>query len=116
MAVAFQFLNRTNITVSDSAEVIVTNAASSVTTINGIYAYNSHSGAVTLTIYIVPSSAGNVGTAATGNTFFVQSLAAGETYPINDLPIILNTVNDTLQMVGSVANKVNVFCFGEVQT
>ena len=116
MAVDFQFLNRANITVSNVVEAIVTNASGATTLITGIYAYNSHGSAVTLTVYIVPNAAGSVGTAATGNTVFVQSLAAGEEYPINDIPILLDGTNDTLQMVASVANVVNVFCMGVIQT
>ena len=116
MAVAFDWLNDTNLTISDTAEAIYTNAASTTTFIGSIYLHNSHSGTVEVTLYCVPDSAGSAGTAAAGNEFFKQTLAVDEDVVINDHCFILGDTGDTIQAVAGTANVVNIFLSGAKQT
>ena len=115
MAAAFDWLN-TTLLISDSASAIYTNAASTTTFITNILLHNTDSSAIDVTLYFVPDSSGSVGTAAAGNQFFKQTLAANETFPINDVTQIFGDTNDTLQAVAGTASKVTIFVNGAKQT
>ena len=113
MSITFDWLNDANLTISDSAETIYANPASTKTHIASIVLHNTDSSAQTITLYCVPDNATAEGTAATTNQIFKEELAINETYPINDLQIILGDTNDTIQAVCSgTADKVNIFIFG----
>ena len=116
MSVAFEWLNRANYNIAASAEAIVTGEASTVKVVNQILLHNPQSSTKWVKLYLVPASGGAVGTAADTNQFLEVTLAVNETYPINDISIILHTENDSLQAVCETANNVNMLCFGEVQT
>lgn len=117
MSVDFQFLNRTKIPVDiTTAAAHVTNASGKTTFVSGIYLYNTHSGDVEVSVYVVPNNAGAVGSAATGNLIYKRTLPAGEDDIINDLPLILDGTNDTIQAVADTDKKVNLFIFGCVQS
>ena len=117
MSMTFKMLNRTTGQIPSSAGAIVTNNLSGRTTyINSIVLTNTHTAAVTVNLYVVPNSAGSVGTAATANKILnTYSLAVNKTVPINDLIIIMDGTNDTLQADCTVNNVVNIRCFGGVQ-
>jgi len=112
MAVAFDWLNDTNLVISSSTETIYANAASTTTFIDSITLHNTHSSAVTVTLYFVPDSSGSVGTAATGNQVFKQALDANQTYTLNDIGQIFSDVNDTLQAVADVDAKATIYVNG----
>jgi len=116
MAVTFAWLN-TTIQLTDSAAAYVTNAANTKTHIDGIYIHNTHSSAITVTLYLVPATGGGaVGTAGTGNQIYKKSLDSEASVTINDIELILDTENDSLQAVADTASKVNVFVFGQTVT
>jgi len=116
MAIAFLWPAKTNLVISSTTETIYANPAATKTFIPSILLHNTHTVAVTVTLYSVPNNAGAVGTAATGNQFFKESLAANESYPINDHSFILDGTNDTIQAVASVDAKVTIFLSGFTQT
>ncbi len=113
MSISFDWLNDTNLTISDTAETIYANPVSTITHIGCIVLHNTDSSAQTITLYLVPDSSASVGTAATTNQIFKEELAVNETYPIDDLKIIMGDTNDTIQAVCSgTTDKVNIFIFG----
>jgi hypothetical protein len=116
MAITFLWPAKTNLVISNVAGTIYTNPAATKTFIPNILLHNTHTVAVTVTLYCVPNSAGAVGTAGTGNQFFKESIAADESYPINDHSFTLDGTNDTLQAVASVDAKVTIFLSGFTQT
>ena len=116
MAITFDWLNDTNLVISSTTETIYANAAATTTFIPSIYLHNTHTVAVTVTLYCVPDNVGSVGTASTANQFFSESLAAGKEYCINDHLFILGDTNDTIQAVASVDAKVNIFISGLKKT
>ncbi len=112
MAVAFDWLNDANLVISNVTETIYSNPASTITLIPSIFLHNTHSSAVTVTLYCVPDNAGVAGTAAAGNQFFSESLAAGKEYVINDHTFILRDTADTIQAVAGTDAKVTIFMSG----
>ena len=117
MAITFSWPAKTNIVISNVAETIYANPAATTTFIPSILLHNTHTVAVTVTLYCVPPvSPGVAGTASTANQFFKETLQPDETYPINDHLFIFDATNDTLQAVASVDDKVTIFLSGFTQT
>jgi hypothetical protein len=116
MAVEFDWLNDNNLLISNVTEVIYANPAATKTFIYAISLHNTHSSAVEVTLYKVPDNAAAVGTAAAGNQIFKRSLAAYETFPLNDVTHILGDTNDSLQAVADVDAKVTINLDGAKQT
>lgn len=116
MAITWKWLNKTNLTISDTAEAIVTNPAATKTFIPSIVLHNAHSSTVEVTLYVVPNVVGTVGTAADGNEVFKYTLAVNETYTLTDLKVLLDGTNDTLQAVAGTADVVTIFVNGWWQT
>ena len=112
MAVAFEWLNDDNLVISDTAEIIYTNPASTITNISGIYLHNTHSSAITVALNLCPAAAA----ASDANQIYEAELDANETVAINDIPIILHTESDNLTAVAGTDAKVNIFVFGSKQT
>ena len=116
MAVTWKWLNKTNLTISGTAEAIVTNPALTKTFIPAVVIHNTHSSTVAVTLYAVPNATGSVGTAADGNEIFKATLAVDETYTLTDMKVILDATNDTLQAVAGTADVVTIFVMGAWQT
>ncbi len=116
MAVTWKWINKTNLLIADSAEAIVTNAASTTTFIPNIILHNTDSSSRTVTLYSVPNNSGAVGTAGAGNQIFKATLTANQTYTLTDVKIILDATNDTVQAVASAANVVTIFVYGAEKT
>ena len=112
MAVVFDWLNDTNLVISNVTETIYSNPASTTTFIPSIFLHNTHTSAVVVTLYCVPDNAGVAGTAGAGNQFFKQSLATLEEYVINDHTLILSDTADTIQAVAATDAVVNIFISG----
>ena len=115
MAATFDWLN-TTLLIPDSATVMYANPAATTTFITSIILHNTHSSALSVTLYRVPDVATAVGTAAAGNQFWTRSMPAYETYVINDCTMILGDTNDTIQAVCGTASKVAMFMDGVQKT
>ena len=115
MATAFKELN-TLILIADTAGSHLTCGSGETIHVQGIMLHNTHSSALTVILYKVPNSSGSLGTAAAGNQFYEQELAADKTVMINDIPLYLWEENDSIQAVCGTASKVNIFIEGAVQT
>ena len=99
---------------SDSAAAVVTNAASTTTYIRSIILHNTHTSALTVTLYNVPDNAGAVGTAASANQFYDESIGASDIVML-EFPapgIVLEDTNDTIQGVCGTASKVTIQAYG----
>ncbi len=112
MATTFDWLNDTNLVISSTTETIYANPENTTTHIMSILLHNTHSSAVTVTLYWVPDSTGFAGTAASGNQFFYRSLKPYETFVINDIDKVLGDYNDTLQALAGTDAKVTIFVDG----
>ena len=120
MAATFEWLNSTalysTLLIPDTATVMYANPAATTTFVTSILLHNTHSSALTVTLYRVPDVATAVGTAAAGNQFFVRSMPAYETFVINDMTMILGDTNDTIQATCGTASKVTMFIDGVQKT
>ncbi len=100
--------------VSASAAAVVTNPASTYTSIRLIILHNNNSTTETVNIWVVPDSSGAVGTAGDANKMTSIDILPGETVQL-DFPapgIYLTSTNDTLQMATTTASKVTVQVYG----
>ena len=86
-------------TLPTSAAAIFSNPVNKKSYIKGIVIHNGHSSSEDVFIYRVPDNAGAVGTAATTNEIFNQTLSAGQDYYLEfpDRGLILEDENDTIQ-------------------
>ena len=98
-----------------TAAAIITNGNGETAHIANVVLCNTDSAARTFKLYHVPNNGGAVGTAEDEDLLFDDySIDANDTLIINDLHIILDDTNDTLQGLASVAAKVTVRCYGWV--
>ena len=97
-----------------TAAALYDNAAATTALIVGITLFNSDTASRTAKIYLVPASAGALGTAGVGNQVLEVSLAAKETLFV-DLPFgsYLTGTHDSVQGSADVASKVTVFVHGD---
>jgi hypothetical protein len=96
---------------------IYTNPGSTSTYLRGFIFHNTDTVSRTITVYEVPNSAGGVGTFAASEEFFKYTLQAGETivFEITAGPgLTLTALNDTIQAICDVTNKVTAKCLGAI--
>lgn len=104
--------------VATTAGAIYTNASGETSFVKSIYLHNTNSSAENIKLYVVPDSAGSVGTAGTGNLFLNISLASNDTYLL-ELPgpgIVLKGTNDTIQASTDTSSKVTVWVGVRIDT
>ena len=119
MAVDYQWINAQgtpNLLVSDTAEALVTVGANETVFVTEISIFNAHSRDVTLTVYRVPNNAGSVGTPGDAtNRQYVETITTLDNIQLKP-QWTLDQEGDTIQMKGSVADKLIVTISGAVQT
>jgi hypothetical protein len=106
MAVTFETNDAAYI--ASTAGAIYTNAASETSFIKSIVIHNTNTTTETVKIYVVPDSAGSVGTAAVSNLIYNLDIVANDTVHL-EFPgpgIVLKGTNDTVQAVTTTASKV----------
>ena len=69
-----------------------------------------------ITLHIVEGSGAAAGVADANNKIFVRTMQSEETFVWNDCVHILDTAGDSLQAVGSVADKINIRVYGVEET
>ncbi len=106
--------------VQGSVGSIYANPSGKTTFIKGLVLYNANTSAEAVTVYMVPNSAGSLGTAGATNQIAALSIAAGDTvfFPLNvdGQPILLTGHNDSIQAGTTTASKVNVVPVGDTYT
>ena len=112
---AFEYDRLTEITtLATAAAAVFTNPAAQTTYIRSIEIHNGNTSAEAVKLYDVPDNAGAVGTAATTNEFYSETLLAGATRLIEyEAPgKILKDENDTIQGVTDTVSKVTLSIMG----
>lgn len=100
--------------ISDSADDIYANPASTKTYIRELILHNTNTTTETVTLYNVPDSAAALGTASGANQFAKILLVADETlHYAFEHPIVLTDENDSIQAVTTTASKVTVQILGD---
>lgn len=103
--------------ITAAVAAIYTNPGSTSTYIRGIIFHNTDTAVRTITVYEVPNSGGVVGTYAASEEFFKYALQPGETivFEITAGPgITLTALNDTIQAICDVTNKVTAKFIGAI--
>lgn len=93
---------------ADSAADTIYTATGVVTSIEALTAYNSHSGAVTVYVYILPSG----GDATTVDPVATQSIAAGSNASISDIIGQVVPLDGTVKAYASTGNVISITASG----
>lgn len=102
------------IQLADSVGTIYTNPASTKTYIRGIIFFNDNTSPELIRLYVVPDTAGAVGTASGANKILEYGMATKETYQMEfRQPIVLDETNETLQGFSTTASKVTCVLLGD---
>jgi len=100
--------------VASSAGSIYANPASTTSVVKGLVLHNTNSTAETVQVYVVPDSAGSLGTASTANRILNISLPANDTLLVEfPYSVVLTDTNDSLQAVTTTGSKVTVLVLGD---
>lgn len=97
-----------------TAGSLYANPASTTTFIRGLLLHNTNTTAETVKLYVVPDSAGALGTATSAHLILNVSLAANDTLLV-ELPyaVVLTDTNDSIQAITTTASKVTALLFGD---
>lgn len=100
--------------IPSSAGSVYSNPASTKTYIKSIVLFNGNTTTETVKLYLVPDSAGSLGTAGVSNQFAEYDLETKETVEVPfEYGLTLADTNDSLQAVTTTASKVTIILLGD---
>lgn len=100
--------------VAATAGSIYANPAATKTIIKGLMLHNTNSGPEVVKVYVVPDSAGALGTAVAGHLILNVSLPSNDTLMVEfPYALTLTDTNDSLQASTTTASKVTVMVLGD---
>lgn len=115
---AFDYQRLTEITTLPSAAgVVYTKSSGTKAYVRLIVLHNSNTISEAVKLYVVPDSAGSVGTPGVTNEIYSESLAAGDTRIIEFATpgLLLLDNNETIQGVTTTASKVTITITGGLE-
>jgi hypothetical protein len=103
--------------ISATVAPLYTNPLGIKTYLKGVILFNSNVATEVVRLYVVPDTAGNVGTAATMNQIAQIGLLPNETvfFPLNmdGQPLVMINPNETFQASTTTASKVTALILGD---
>lgn len=103
--------------IATTAGSIYANPSSTKSYVKGLMLFNGNTTTEVVKIYVVPDSAGSLGTAGVSNQVGELSVAAKATeyfsLAVEGYPVVLTDTNDSIQASTTTTSKVTVIPFGD---